>query len=106
MGFLKIADIAGHDRQSVVKRGRRDNKIRLRERMTSLATVFDQKPPFEHDILGNREDALFEHWTHLVREPIVEVRATLGVCDEFDAEPDFSESHRTYIVGREQILSH
>lgn len=90
-----VADIAGHDRQSVMKRGRRDDEIGLREGMSSLAAFLDEQPPFEHDILGNREHALLEHWPHLVRKPIIEFSATIGVRNEFDSEPDFGEGRRT-----------
>jgi hypothetical protein len=34
--------------------------------MSSLAAFPDQEPPFEHDILGNREHALLE-LSHPVR---------------------------------------
>lgn len=77
--FLIIADIAGHDCQSVVQRRRGDDEIRLREGMADFAAVFDQETPLEHDVLGDREDTLLEHWAHLVRQPIIEFSATTGV---------------------------
>ena len=43
------------------------------------AALLDQEPPFEHDIFGNRENALFEHRPHLVRQPIVEFSTAIGV---------------------------
>ena len=61
-----------------MKRGRGDDQIGLRKRMTDLAAVFDEKPPLEHDILAHREDALFEHRAHFVREPIIQFRAAAG----------------------------
>ena len=36
-----------------------------------------------------REDTLREHRPHLVREPVVELRAVCNVVDAFDAKADF-----------------
>ena len=71
--------------------------------MTGFATIFDQEPPPEHDVLGDGEDALLEHRPYLVREPIIEFGAPLGIRDEFDAETDFGEGHRTHIEKIERL---
>ena len=94
MRLLIVADVAGHDGEVVMKRGRGDDQIGLGKGMAGLAAVFDQEPPLEHDILGDREHALIEHWPHLVGEPVVELGPPVGVGDKFDAEPDFGEARR------------
>ena len=54
--------------------------------LADLAPVFDQQPLLDHDILAHREDALFKHRPHLVREPIVQFRAAAGISDALDSE--------------------
>ena len=64
-----------------MQRRRGNDQIRLREGMTDLATIFDQKPPLEHHILGDIEHAILEHWAHFMRKPIVQLGAAVGVID-------------------------
>ena len=80
-----------------MQRRRCNDEIRLREGIARLAAVLDEEPPLEHDVFGNREDALLEHWSYLVREPIVEFGAPSSLADQFNAEPNFSEAHRADI---------
>jgi hypothetical protein len=91
VGALVIARVAGQDGQPVAERRCGDNQIRLRERMSRRAAFLDQQPPFEHDVFGDGQDALFEHWPHFVREPIVEFGAFACVRNELNAEADFGE---------------
>jgi hypothetical protein len=81
----------------MVKRGRCDDEIGLRESVASFAAVLDQQSPPEHDVLGDSEDTLLEHWPHLMREPIIKLSAAIGIRDEFNTEPDFGEGHSTQI---------
>ena len=69
-----------------------NDQVGLREGVASLALLLDQEPPLERDILGDFEHTLFEHWPDLVREPVVERRATDGVRDELDAEAERGEA--------------
>jgi hypothetical protein len=80
-----------------MERRRRDDEVRLRESVADLAAIFDQKAPFEHDVLGDREHALLEHGPHLVRKPRVEFGATVGIGDQFNAKTDFGKGHRTHM---------
>jgi hypothetical protein len=59
--------------------------------MPGLAAFLDQQPPFEYDIFTDGQDAIVEHRPHLVCEPVIEFGAPIGVCDAFDAEPEFGE---------------
>jgi hypothetical protein len=72
---LVIARVAGQDGQPVAERRRCDDQIGLREGMPRLAAFLDQQPPFEYDVFGDGQDALLEHRSHFVREPIVEFGA-------------------------------
>jgi len=86
-----------------MQRRRGDDEIGLRKHMSRLATVLDQKPPFEHDVFADGDDALLEHRPHLVREPVVQFGAAGGIVEAFDAEADFGESHRTDIEQIERL---
>jgi hypothetical protein len=72
----------------------------------NFAAIFDQQTPLEHDVFGDRENALLEHRPNLVCEPIVEFGATIGVRDKFDTEPDFREGHRTRIEQFKRLGCH
>src|ERR1700722_5063749 len=72
-------------------RRRSDDQVRLRECMTDLAPLLDQEPPFQHDILCNRQHPLLEHWAHLVGEPIVEFGAARYVRQNLNAEPNLRQ---------------
>src|SRR3984893_15569283 len=71
--------------------------------MARLAAIFDQEPPFEHDVFGDREHALLEHRPYLVREPIVEFGAATGIGEEVNAESNFSKAHRAHIKKFERL---
>jgi hypothetical protein len=32
--------------------------------MSRFAATFDQEPPSEHNVFGDRENTLLEHWAH------------------------------------------
>jgi len=97
--FFVVAHVAGYDGKTVVQCGCGDNQVG----MADLAAVFDQQPPLEHDILAHREDALFEHRAHLVREPIIQFRAAGGVGDELDSESYFGERYGAHIEQVERL---
>jgi hypothetical protein len=78
-------------------RRRGNDEIGLREGVAGLAAVFDQEPPFEHDVFADREHALLEHRPHLLREPVIEFGAAAGIGDALDAEADFGKAHRADI---------
>src|SRR6202035_2523564 len=65
--------------------------------------VFDEEPPFEHDVLGDREHALLEHRPYPMREPVVEFGAATGVGNAFNAEANFSEGHRADMEQFERL---
>src|ERR1700726_5025056 len=46
--------------------------------MARFAVIVDEEPPFEHDVLGDREHALLEHRPYPMREPVVEFGAATG----------------------------
>src|SRR3984893_17678093 len=71
--------------------------------MARFAAVFDEEPPFEHDVLGDREHALLEHRPYPMREPVVEFGAATGVGNEFNAEANFSEGHRADMEKFERL---
>ena len=78
----------------VLRRGR-DDQVRLRKGMTSLAALLEEKPPLEHDVLGNWQDPLLKHWPDFKRQPIVEIEAARSVWEQFDAEPKLSKRYDT-----------
>jgi hypothetical protein len=94
-GSLIVADIASYDCQIVLERGRRDDQIGLRERVASLTAFFYEKSPSQHDVFGDFKDAVFEHGTQLVREPVVKLGAPTSITDVFDAESNFGEGDTT-----------
>src|SRR3984893_13434241 len=68
-----------------------DDEVRLRECMTDLAPLLDQEPPFEHDILRDRQHSLLEHWADLVGEPVVEFGTACYVRQNLNAEPNLRQ---------------
>jgi hypothetical protein len=93
-GSFIIGRISRRDRQPVLKRGRRDDEIGLGKSVPCFATIFNQEPPLEHDVFRNRQNALVEHGSYLVRQPIAQLGALSRISDQFNAEPDFRERHR------------
>src|SRR3954471_19343667 len=89
--LLVVAVIARYDGQSVMQGSRGNDEVWLRECVPDLSAVFDQKTPFEHDVLCDGEDALREHRPHFVGEPVVELGASGYAGDGLDAEPDFGK---------------
>ena len=79
----------------MVERGRGDDEIGLRKGVSCLTALLDQEPPFEHDVLGDGEHALFEHRPYLVGEPVVQFNAARSVGEPFDTEADLGEGDRT-----------
>ncbi|MDB5409733.1 MAG: hypothetical protein JWL84_4645 [Rhodospirillales bacterium] len=61
--------------------------------MARLAAFLDQQTPFEHDVLGDGQDAFLEHRSHFVSEPVAELGAAACVGDELDVEADLGEGH-------------
>ena len=61
---MLVGDIAGHDCDTVMVSGCRDNQIRLRKRMADFAALLNEQPPFEHDVFGNLEYAMLKHRSH------------------------------------------
>src|SRR6476620_5283076 len=71
--------------------------------MPRLAAILNQEPPLEHNVFGYREKTLLEHRPHLVRKPIIQLSAKVGVADEFNTKPDFREGHRAHIEKFERL---
>ncbi len=65
--------------------------------MPGLSAVFDQQPPFQHDVLRDLQNAQFKHRPNLVGQPIAEFCAVVRVRDEFNAESYFRQRDRTDI---------
>ncbi len=86
-----------------MKGRRRDDEIGLREGIARLAAILDQQSPFEHDIFGDREYALLEHRSYLVRKPVAELGSTPGVGDEFNAKSNFGEGYRADMEKLERL---
>jgi hypothetical protein len=87
--------VARHDRQAVNQRRRSDEEFGLRECVALLATDFDQQPPTNHNIFGDRQDAPIEQRANLDGEPILEFRPTRSVFDTFDPEPNLRQGDQT-----------
>src|SRR5579883_453886 len=62
--------------------------------MPGLAPLFDQKPPLEHHVFRDLQDALLERRPNFMRQPVVQLRALSRVGDELNAEPDFGKGDR------------
>jgi hypothetical protein len=45
-------------------------KIGLPEAVPRLAAILDKESPFEHDVFGDRQDALIEHRPQYMRQPV------------------------------------
>src|SRR5260370_39833850 len=71
--------------------------------MARLAAILNQEPPLEHNVFGYRENTLLEHRPHLMRKPIIQLSAKVGVADEFNTKPDFGEGHRAHIEKFERL---
>ena len=69
-----FGSVARDDRETMMLAGRGDDEIGLREGVPALAPLLDHESPLEHDVFGDREDALLEHRTDFVREPVQEFR--------------------------------
>jgi hypothetical protein len=42
-------------------------------------------------------------WPHLAREPVIQLRAAVGVGNKFNAEPDFGEGRRADVEQVERL---
>ena len=63
MRLVVIAAIARDNCKPVVNGRRGYEEVRLRERMTGFPAFLNQKPQFQHDVLGDLEDPTLEHRT-------------------------------------------
>jgi hypothetical protein len=73
------------------------------ENVADPAAFGNEEAPFEHDVLGNRQDALLEHRPYLVRQPIVEFRSLVDVGNAFDAVTNLGEVHYTDVELFERL---
>ncbi len=90
--FVVVASIARNDRESMVNGCRGDEEVRLAERVAGLPAFFNQYPPLEHNVLGDRKNPLVEHGTDLVREPLVQLGAAIGFTDKLYAKSNLGKS--------------
>src|SRR5581483_12359698 len=81
----------------MVKSRRRNDEVRLRERVTHLATLFHQQSPLEHDVFRNWKHSLFKHRPHFVCQPPGELCALIGVRERLNTKADFCQGDRTDI---------
>jgi hypothetical protein len=72
---------------------RSNDQIRLRERMPRLPAFLNQKPPLEHNVFGNLENPFAKHGPDLIRQPVIEVRAAIGLSDQLNAEANLGEGY-------------
>ena len=63
----------------MVRRSRRDQYVRMRERVSALATILDRAPAFQQDIFFDRQDAAIGHRAKLIVEPKAQLRAASGI---------------------------
>ena len=84
--LIVITSVARHESEAVMDGCRSDDQIRLREGMPRLPAFLNQKLPLEHDVFGNLENPFAEHGPDLIREPVVEVGAAIGLTDQLNAE--------------------
>ena len=87
--------IARNHRHAMMLGRSRDDQIGLRECMSRLAALIDQEAPLEHDVFRNCQRALFEHWPHFVRQPVIQIGSTRCVRQLFDAKAYFGERNNT-----------
>src|SRR6266481_4673848 len=73
----------------------RDDQVGLGECMSRLAAVLGQEAPLEHNVFRDRQYALFEHWPHLVRQPVIQIGSTGCVRQQFDAKAYFGKRNNT-----------
>ena len=105
-GLEVVGGIPRDDREAVIKRGRSDDQIRLRESMSALPAFLDEKAPFEHNVFGDREHSIFEHRPHFVRQPIVELGPLGGIGREFNAEANFGQCDGADVKLLERLAPH
>src|SRR6185312_5041541 len=89
--------VARNHRESMMQGGGGNDQVRLRERVSAFAALLDKQSPFEHDVFADRENTLFEHRSHLMSQPVGQLRATRGVWNQLDAESNLSQRHGTDI---------
>jgi hypothetical protein len=86
-----------------VKAGCRNDEIGLREGVSGFAAFFQQNPPPEHDVFGNRQNSLLEHGAYRKRQPVFQFVPAGSFAQQFDAESELSERYSTDIKLMEWI---
>lgn len=61
--------------------------------MPRLPAFLNQKPPLEHYVFGNLENPFAKHGPDLIRQPVIEVRAAIGLTDQLNAEANLGEGY-------------
>src|SRR2546423_14384469 len=74
--LLEVAGVARNYSQPVLQSSRRDDQIWLRERVTDFPSVLNQKSPGHEDVFGNIENAVREHGTCRVKQPVIQLRSS------------------------------
>lgn len=72
--------------------GRRDHEVGLRERVAGLPPFLNEKPPSQHDVFSDIENAILEHRAYLLREPFRHLHSPCYVRRGLDANPNLGES--------------
>jgi len=72
---------------------RRDHQVWLGERVSRFPAFLHQKPPLQHDVFRDLQNAPLEHGPHLAREPAIQLRPTIGFGDTLDAEANFRQGN-------------
>src|ERR1017187_1366492 len=86
--------------------GCRDDEVRLREGVSNLAAFFDQQPPPEHYVFGNRKNPAIEHRPHLVSQPVVQFGPAIGFGYEFNPKANFGKSDGTDVQALNGAIGH
>ena len=86
---LELSHVTRHNRQPVVQCSGGDKEVGLRIGMAPPASLLDKQPPFDENILADRQRPTLEHRPHLMRQPLGELDSPDWVRREFDSEADF-----------------
>jgi hypothetical protein len=79
------------------------DEIGLQEGVADPAAILDQQPPLEHDLLGDGQNRLLEHWPYFMRQPIIQLSAPACVGHQCNAESDFRQRDRADVMAFKRL---
>jgi len=66
--------------------------------------ILDQQTPLQHDVFGDRENAVLEHRPEIVCKPVVDLHPAARIFQELDAETNFGKRHNAHVEKIDRLI--